>query len=157
MSGRWQRHFTWSQEPQENTLPCVWWGNPLTPYKHCHMDWREQLGSAGKNWGYSPSKFNPSANTSGHPSKVAQLVGSGYALYMHAMPSHHWPCNASWEHFTSHNIYYMSHTIDNWNLYCSYTIKCIFAGIRISQFDRAKQNRTTAPLFQRNADENQEC
>ena len=26
----------WSCEPRENTLPCAWWGNPLTPYKHCH-------------------------------------------------------------------------------------------------------------------------
>ena len=51
-----------------------------------------------------------------------------------AMPSHHWSCNTSWEHFMSHN---MSHTIDKWNVYCSYTIKCIFAGI-ISRFDHAK-------------------
>ena len=36
MSGRWHRHLMWSCELQENTLPCVWWGNPLTPYKHCH-------------------------------------------------------------------------------------------------------------------------
>ena len=76
---------------------------------------------------------------------------------LYAMLSYYWPCNASWEHFMSRNIYYMSHTIDKWNLYCSYTIKCIFAGIRISQFDRTKQNRTKAPLFQRDADENQEC
>ena len=36
MSGRWHRHLMWSFEPQENTPPCAWWGNPLTPYKHCH-------------------------------------------------------------------------------------------------------------------------
>ena len=60
----------------------------------------------------------------------------------------------------SHNIYYMSHTIDKRNLYFSYTIKCIFVSIRISRFDLAKNKlkiRTTAPLFQRDADENQEC
>ena len=54
------------------------------------------------------------------------------------MPSHHWPCNTSWEHFMSHDIYYMSHTIDKWNVYCSYTIKCIFLSIRISRFDLEK-------------------
>ena len=48
-----------------------------------------------------------------------------------AMSSHHWPSNTSWEHSMSHNIYYMSHTIDKWNLYCSYTIKYIFVSIRI--------------------------
>ena len=36
MSWRWHRHLTGSCEPQDNTLPCVWWGNPLTPNKHCH-------------------------------------------------------------------------------------------------------------------------
>ena len=29
----------------------------------------EQVSSPGKNWGYSLSKFNPSASTSSHPSK----------------------------------------------------------------------------------------
>ena len=41
------------------------------------------------------------------------------------------------EHFTTHNIYYMHHTIDKLNVYCSYTIKCIFAGMRMSGFDSA--------------------
>ena len=31
MSGRWHRHLTWSCEPQENILPCAWWGNPPPP------------------------------------------------------------------------------------------------------------------------------
>ena len=48
-----------------------------------------------------------------------------------AMSSLHWPCNTSWEHSMSHNIYYMSHIINKWNLYCSYTIKYIFVGIGI--------------------------
>ena len=63
----------------------------------------------------------------------------------------------------SHNIYYMSHTIDKWNLYCSYTIKYIFVSIGIPRDltapkkKKKKKIRTTAPLFQRDADENQEC
>ena len=56
-----------------------------------------------------------------------------------AMPSHHWSCNSSWEHFMSHKMYYMSYTIDKWNVYCSYIIKCIFAGKRISRFDHAEK------------------
>ena len=56
-----------------------------------------------------------------------------------AMPSHHWSCKTSWEHVMSHKMYYMSYTIDKWNVYCSYIIKCIFAGIRISRFDHAKK------------------
>ena len=32
----------------ENTLPCAWWGNPLTPCKHCHkglldQHWRDDM------------------------------------------------------------------------------------------------------------------
>ena len=60
----------------------------------------------------------------------------------------------------SPNIYYMSDTIDKWNLYCSYTIKYIFVSIGIPRDLTAlkkKKNHTTAPLFQRDADENQEC
>ena len=33
MAGRWHHHLTWACGPRENTLPCAWWGNPLTPYK----------------------------------------------------------------------------------------------------------------------------
>ena len=99
----------------------------------------EQVSSPGKNWGYSPSKFNPSASTSGHPSKYLPIPMflNLQDLAAHCMCHVKSPLT-SWEHFMSHNIYYMSHTIDKWNVYCSYTIKCIFAGIRISRYDHAK-------------------
>ena len=136
MSWGWHRHLTGSCKPQDNTLPCVWWGNPLTPNKHCHR------GSA-------------------HPGRTEVIYD--LATTVCAMSSHHWPCNTSWEHSMSHNIYYMSHTIDKWNLYCSYTIKYIFVSLGIPRdLTALKKNnnnkiRTTAPLFQRDADENQEC
>ena len=110
MSGRWHRHLMWSCELQENTLPCVWWGNPLTPYKHCHT------GSA-------------------HPGRtevIDLLSSTRQQTQAVTHPSTKWEqyCLTSWV-----IIYYMSHTIDKWNLYWSYTIKCIFAGIQISRFD----------------------
>ena len=53
MSGRWHRHLTWSCEPRENTLPCVWWGNSPTPYKHRHtglldQHWRDRSTHPGR-------------------------------------------------------------------------------------------------------------
>ena len=66
-----------------------------------------------------------------------------------AMSSHHWPCNTSWEHSMSHNIDYMSHTIDKWNLYCSYTIKYIFVSIGIPRdltaLKKKKKKKKFAP------------
>ena len=125
--------------------PCAWWGeSPDTIQALPHG-----LISPGKNWGYWPSKFNPSQAVT-HPSTNWGQCCLTYRIWLPtvcSMPSHRWPCNTSWEHFMSHNIYYMSHTIDKWNLYCSYTIKSIFVGIRIPQFDRAKTNRTTASLL----------
>ena len=119
MSGRWHRHLMWSCEPQENTLPCVWWVNPLTPYKHCHT------GSA-------------------HPGRteVIDLLSSTHQqaqAVTHPSTKRDQYCLTSWV-----IIYYMSHTIDKWNLYWSYTIKCIFAGIKISRFD-SRSKKKIAP------------
>ena len=110
MSGRWHRHLMWSCEPHKNTLPCVWWGNPLTPYKHCHT------GSA-------------------HPGRteVIDLLSSTRQqaqAVTHRSTKRGQYCLTSWV-----IIYYMLHNIDKWNLYWSYTIKCIFAGTKISRFD----------------------
>ena len=52
------------------------------------------------------------------------------------------------EHFMSLNIYYMQQ---------SYTIKCIFEGIRNDLTPLIIKICTTAPLLQRDADVNHEC
>ena len=109
----WQRDVKLQQtnkQTQENTLPCVWWGNPLTPYKHCHTG-------------------------SSHPGRteVIDLLSSTRQqaqAVTHPSTKRDQYCLPSWV-----IIYYMWHTIDKWNLYWSYTIKCIFAGIKISRFD----------------------
>ena len=170
----------WSCEPQENTLPYVWWRNPLTPCKHCHTGsahpertevidllsstrqqaqsvthpstnrdqfkvelWRvphvgqEMLTLSGTPdltptgvhihflpWVRSANFVCPWTNLYGCWSWFVCLAESGFVVLTYCY------CLTSWV-----IIYYMSHTIDKWNLYWSYTIKCIFAGIKISRFD----------------------
>ena len=118
MSRRWHRHLTSSCEPQDNTLLCAWWGNPLTPYKHFHT------GSA------HPGRIEiidllsstrQPAQAATHPSTNRGQCCLTCRIWLPPyVPCHHLPCNTSWEHFVSHNIYYMSHTIDKW-IYIAHT------------------------------------
>ena len=113
----------------EYTTRCVV-GDPLTPYKHCHMGSAHLVRTEVI---HLLNSTRPQAQAVTHPCTNRNQYCLTCRIWLCAactMPSHHWPYRTSWV-----IIYYMSHTIDKWNLYWSYTIKCIFAGIIISRFD----------------------
>ena len=104
------------------------------PYKHCHTGWRDQLSSSGKNWSYSPYNSTcQQAQAVTHPSTNRGQCCLTCRIWLRTecvMP-------LTLYHFM--RTLHESHTIDKWNLYCSCTIKYIFAGIRILRFDRAEK------------------
>ena len=101
MSGRWHRHLTWSCEPRENTLPCVWWGNSPTPYKHRHtglldQHWRDRSTHPGRTEViHLLSSTRQQAQAVTHPSTnrgQCCLTCRIWLRTVRAMPLHHITC-----------------------------------------------------------------
>ena len=118
----------------EYTTMCVVRESPVT-----QQALPQGLSSPGKNWGYWLSKFNPLASTSGHPSTNWGQCCLTCRIWLPPYV----PCQVTTDLATLHEntswvITFITCHIDKWNLYCSYTIKCIFISIRKSRFDRAK-------------------
>ena len=113
MSWRWHRHLTWKYLPPLHII-----GNTVWENSSAHPGRTEVIHLLSSTRHQAQAVTHPSTNRD-----QCFLTCRIWTRTVCAMPY------TSWEHFMSHNIYCMSHTIDKWNLYCLCTIKCIFSYI----------------------------